>query len=265
MGQVHSQPNSNDISPSNSNNNYSAAQNNNSSNTTQYNSIQNRTGGPPSGRKRRMSSMLKNLKIEDLKLTKVDFAEIENDFKDYVGKGANGKVYEGKYQGIEAVAKICEYSGSDMKKYILNEIKWLSEFNHPNIVKIYAFAHKPSKEASGDGTFAFILEHGGDDLASVVKRDWITPEQIMSITKKVLKGLDYIHNFGSLKLIHRDIKPENIFVRPTGNTFEVKIGDFGIIRKTSGDNSYTVGGVREAIKSKNVDNYLQLFYPSPLP
>ena len=85
-------------------------------------------------------------------------------------------------------------------------------------------------------------------LACVVKEDLITPEQIISIAKEILVGLDYIHNFDqSLKLIHRDIKPENIFIRATENTFEVKIGDFGIIRKTSGDNSYTMGGARGSL------------------
>ena len=168
MGQIFSRPDSNDISSSmsESDNDYSASHDYSS------NSNQKSLG---------LSSMLAKLEIEDLKLTEVDFEEIKKAFKDpgkYIGKGAYGKVYGDKYQGKEAVAKICKYSGSDMKKYILNEINWLSKFNHHNIVKIHAFAHKPSKDASGDGTLAFILEHGGDNLEGYHKIGLVsTPSQ----------------------------------------------------------------------------------------
>ena len=191
--------------------------------------------------------MLENLKIEDLKLPKKDFVKYKKAFKNsgrYIGKGAFGQVYEGKYKGKEAVAKFCRYSGSDQKKYILNEIASLNVFDHPNVIKIHAFAHQTDRDVSTDGEFVLILEHGGTTLANMVENDLITPRQNISIIKQILNGLDYIHNYGSQKLIHRDIKPENIFVRAIGDTFEVKIGDFGQIRKTSDVNSATLGGAK---------------------
>ena len=212
-----------------------------------YKSCSNNSSDSNQNRKGGLSSRLKNLEIEELKLDQEDFVKIHKAFKNsgkFIGKGAFGQVYGGKYQGKKAVAKFCKYSGLDNKKYILNEINSLNIFDHPNVVKIHAFAHKTDKDVSGDGEFVLILEHGGNNLANMVENDLITPMQIIEIIIQVLTGLDYIHKFGNQKLIHRDIKPENIFIRATGSTLKVKIGDFGCIRKTSSDNSATVGGAK---------------------
>ena len=111
---------------------YSAGSSNNSSNINQN------PGGD-------LSSRLKDLDIEKLELTRADFIEIKKAFKVLgkpIGQGAFGQVYEGKYQGQQAVAKFCKYSGEDQEKYILNEIQSLNLFNHPNVVKIHAFSHE---------------------------------------------------------------------------------------------------------------------------
>ena len=91
-------------------------------------------------------------------------------------------------------------------------------------LKIYAFAHKIDDDAASDGKFALILEHGGANVASMVKKGLIAPCQIFDIINQVFTGLDYIHNFNTQMLIHRDIKPENIFVRrvANGKAFEAK-------------------------------------------
>ena len=138
---------------------HSAGSSNNSSKI-----IQNGAGELP--------SRLKDLDIEKLELTQADYIEIKKAFQvsgKQIGQGAFGQVYEGKYQGQQAVAKFCKYSGQDQEKYILNEIKSLNFFNHPNVVKIHAFSHETDQYASSDGEFVLILEHGGDTLASSLR------------------------------------------------------------------------------------------------
>jgi serine/threonine protein kinase len=50
-----------------------------------------------------------------------------------------------------------------------------------------------------------------------------TDEEAATITKYILKGLEYIH---SLNYMHRDIKPENILI-DWDNFSNVKLIDFG--------------------------------------
>jgi serine/threonine protein kinase len=48
---------------------------------------------------------------------------------------------------------------------------------------------------------------------------------LASISWRVLKGLEFIHN---MRQIHRDIKPANLLINRSG---EVKVADFGVIRE----------------------------------
>jgi len=161
-----------------------------------------------------------------------------NVFENFIGRGAYGDVYEGQFENKKAAAKFCNYMGADEREkktnymYILNEIACLHLLNHPNVIKVYAYAHNSDGDRIGE--LILILQHGGTTLKRLVNSRSLKSGQIINIFIQIFKGLDYIHNFDDKKFIHRDIKPENIFVNTdlTDDVFEVRIGDLGHIRNT---------------------------------
>ncbi len=55
----------------------------------------------------------------------------------------------------------------------------------------------------------------------VTQIDSLNEQQIATISREVLFGIDYLHRN---KIIHRDIKSDNIFI---GMNCSIKLGDFG--------------------------------------
>ena len=107
------------------------------------------------------------------------------------------------------------------QKYFENEILFLKNLNHPNIIKCYNIFQE-------NQYLYFIMEFmNNGDLESfneaMVKMKMKIPEpKLWEIFYKCLSGLDYIHKE---KIVHRDIKLQNLFL---DDNFNVKIGDFNI-------------------------------------
>jgi len=72
---------------------------------------------------------IEEILIADFKGIKDAFQKIEQ----RIGVGGLSTFYEGHYQGKRAVAKFCHYDDIHTKNRILNEIKCLHAFNHPNV------------------------------------------------------------------------------------------------------------------------------------
>ena len=106
-------------------------------------------------------------------------------------------------------------------KYFENEIQFLKNLNHPNVIKCFNIFQE-------NQYLYFIMEFmNNGDLESyndaIIKMDMIIPEEkLWEIFYKCLSGLDYIHKEN---IIHRDIKLQNLFL---DDNFNVKIGDFNI-------------------------------------
>jgi len=156
----------------------------------------------------------------------------------------DGKLYAIKKIGIPKEFET--YSQKHLDHYI-NEVKILTRFDHPNIVKYhYCWIEKEElkndKEkleiSRGDQSQAFSFESEkktthflyiqmeycpGGSLAAYILQKEVTPQKAKRIFIQILQGMEQVH---SQNIIHRDLKPENIFVNEEGN--KVKIGDFGL-------------------------------------
>lgn len=157
-----------------------------------------------------------------------------------LGNGAFGKVRlfrdknckELKY-AIKTIKK--EDMPKELYCFIVDEVKILSEMDHPNIVKYY--------EAYEDDNYMnIVMEYlEGEDLFKLItthKSSNFTEKDMAEMITYIFKALSYIHN---KNIVHRDIKPENILFSKNGNYQTLKIIDFGLSTCLKSDNRYRVG------------------------
>lgn len=100
----------------------------------------------------------------------------------------------------------------------VQEIKFLHELNHPNIVRVFNYYLYPEEK-----TGYILMEYvSGSDVEDYLA---MHPEDIDSIFKQVVEAFFHLE---SQRILHRDIRPMNILVSDMG---DVKIIDFGFGKK----------------------------------
>jgi serine/threonine protein kinase len=155
-----------------------------------------------------------------------------------LGAGSMGMVYACRHrdlQGQLVAAKVLFNEVASDKvaaARFKNEILASYGVSHPNVVRAYEFIR------DGD-LIAYTMEFiGGGDLADRMGRpELLRISEILRLLSQMTAGVQAIHDAG---IVHRDLKPENILLTNDGS---VKIGDFGIARKTDGPKLTEHGGV----------------------
>ena len=172
-------------------------------------------------------------------------SNIGNKFDDFeiqgsLGRGQFGKIFKvisklnQKTYAMKRVDLESLNNPYKQKEYqlALNESKYLTVLNHPNIVKYY------KNFTEGDYLYIIMEKAGNGDLSDFIEAHkesgrQINEEKILNIFLQCMKALAYIHKFG---VIHRDIKPANILM---DNNMNILIGDFGVstVKKNNNDNN----------------------------
>ena len=168
-----------------------------------------------------------------------------------IGQGGMGMLYMAEHVNIGkpfVVRHLApELAQNQMyRDPFIKEAKALAQLKHDNIVRIYEVIEK-------EGNIFLIMEYAdGDTLADMLKNRGVLPEkESLSITKSILKGLNYAHSKGA---IHRDIKPANI-IRTTQDV--AKIMDFGIALMGRGARLTKTGKVMGAAKYMSPEQIAQ--------
>eukprot|EP01025_Chloroclados_australasicus_P038580 TRINITY_DN39816_c0_g1_i1.p1 TRINITY_DN39816_c0_g1~~TRINITY_DN39816_c0_g1_i1.p1 ORF type:complete len:508 (-),score=57.89 TRINITY_DN39816_c0_g1_i1:700-2094(-) len=144
------------------------------------------------------------------------------DQRKLLGKGSQGQVYEGYWQGEKVAVK--EFTGGLMAnlegnlfKELQRELSIMQQLNHKNIVKCYGVCLKSPHRS-------LILEHMVNSLHNLIHkhhyRARFSYQDKITIACHIAKALDYMHP----SIIHRDIKPSNVLIK--GGV--AKLADFGI-------------------------------------
>ena len=102
---------------------------------------------------------------------------------------------------------------------ISNELAFLSQLRHPNIVAIYAFVSRPPMlimELASAGSLRALLRRSTIDSLSWLQR--------LDICGGVASGVEFLHK-QSPAIIHLDLKCANVFL---DDALVPKVGDFGL-------------------------------------
>ncbi len=202
----------------------------------------------------------KTIHIPDIpkKMGKYELLEI-------IGRGGMGLVYLGydPFANRKVAIKVSvtgdqedEITVQLYRRMFFNEAHMAGLLHHPNIISVY--------DAGVEGDYPYIVMEYVDSAQTL--KDFCTVNKlapiqtVVEIAFKCAKALDYAHRMG---VIHRDIKPTNVMLTEQR---DVKIGDFGIARRTQSETTQVMGMIGsprymspEQAQEEDVSNQTDLF------
>ncbi|KAL0646735.1 hypothetical protein Bca4012_045026 [Brassica carinata] len=149
-----------------------------------------------------------------------------------LGEGGFGKVYEGLFDdGTKVAVKVLKRDDQQGGREFLAEVEMLSRLHHRNLVNLMGICIEDRNrslvyELIPNGSVESHL-HGVDKEASPL--DW---EARLKIALGAARGLAYLHEDSSPRVIHRDFKSSNILLE---HDFTPKVSDFGLARNALDD------------------------------
>ncbi|KAJ1433404.1 Serine-threonine/tyrosine-protein kinase, catalytic domain [Sesbania bispinosa] len=144
-----------------------------------------------------------------------------------LGEGGFGRVYSGILgEGTKVAVKVLMRDDHHGDREFLAEVEMLNRLHHRNLVKLIGICAENSfrclvYELVPNGSVEFHL-HGVDK--ENYKLDWAAR---MKIALGAARGLAYLHEDSSPRVIHRDFKSSNILLE---DDFTPKVSDFGLAR-----------------------------------
>ncbi|KAL1327542.1 proline-rich receptor-like protein kinase PERK8 [Arachis ipaensis] len=164
-----------------------------------------------------------------------DILQVTNSFSDenVIGEGGFGHVYKGTLPDgkVVAVKKLKVGSGQGEREFRA-EVEIISRVHHRHLVSLVGYCICEDQrllvyEYVPNGTLHHHLHGSGMPVLTWDKR--------CKIAIGAAKGLAYLHEECSQKIIHRDIKSANILL---DDTFEAQVADFGLARLTDTTKSH---------------------------
>ncbi|KAM4698216.1 mitogen-activated protein kinase kinase kinase 13 [Rhinophrynus dorsalis] len=152
-------------------------------------------------------------KLQQQDTWEVPFEEISE--LQWLGSGAQGAVFLGKFRGEEvAIKKVREQKETD--------IKHLRKLKHPNVIAFKGVCTQAP-------CYCLIMEYCAHGQLYEVLRAGrkVTPRLLVDWSSGIAGGMNYLHLH---KIIHRDLKSPNVLVTHTDT---VKISDFGTSKELS--------------------------------
>ena len=166
-----------------------------------------------------VSSSLRDFIIDNIQLDK------------QIGRGANGRILEAKWEGAIVAVKeihsiflneVSELEFQAFKRCFLQECEQSSRLRHPNIVRFFGIYWPPGARAP-----SLVMERLHCNLTSLLEQNPALPiDTKLSIIHDVALGLRYLHTRTPI-IIHRDLSSNNVLV---SKGMEGKIGDLGTAR-----------------------------------
>ena len=148
-----------------------------------------------------------------------------------IGRGANGRILEAKWEGVVVAVKeihsiymneVSDLEFQSYKRSFLRECEQSSRLRHPNIVRFFGIYHPPGARMP-----SLVMERLHCSLTSLLENNPVVPIGTKTwIIKDVALGLRYLHTRNP-PIIHRDLSSNNVLL---SKLMEGKIGDLGTAR-----------------------------------
>jgi len=148
-----------------------------------------------------------------------------------IGRGANGRILEGKLEGAEVAIKeihsifmneVSEQEFQAFKQSFVRECEQSSRLRHPNIVRFFGIYFPPGARVP-----SLVMERLQCSLTNLLEQTPVIPiETKLSILHDVSLGVRYLHS-RTPPIIHRDLSSNNVLL---SKGMEGKIGDLGTAR-----------------------------------
>jgi uracil-DNA glycosylase family 4 len=136
-----------------------------------------------------------------------------------------------KYLNSEVVVKTLAFDDIDRNvDQVFAEAQTLRQLDHPSIIRIQDCGFASSNDDSRPYLVMDYFE--GPNLEEVARERALPVDDLLTIGRHVADGLYAAHCKG---ILHRDVKPANLLVRRKGGGWEVKLIDFGLALKRSGE------------------------------
>uniref|UniRef100_A0A2N9I9G8 Protein kinase domain-containing protein n=1 Tax=Fagus sylvatica TaxID=28930 RepID=A0A2N9I9G8_FAGSY len=152
-----------------------------------------------------------------------------------LGEGGFGSVYKGILLDgtIIAVKQLSSKSKQGSREFV-NEIGMISGLQHPNLVRLYGCCIEAKQlllvyEYMENNSLANALFGPVDGR---LKLDWPARQKICL---GIARGLAFLHEESTLKIVHRDIKSTNVLLDRDLNP---KISDFGLAKLDEEENTH---------------------------
>ena len=151
-------------------------------------------------------------------------------FGEQIGKGANGRILEARWEGVIVAVKeihfifmhVSEPEFISFTRSFLRECEQSSRLRHPNIVRFFGIYYPPNVRVP-----SLVMERLHCSLTKLLEDNPnITLGRKLSIVGDVARGLRYLHTRTPI-IIHRDLSSNNVLI---SERMEGKIGDLGTAR-----------------------------------
>ncbi|KAI5661974.1 hypothetical protein M9H77_21297 [Catharanthus roseus] len=168
-----------------------------------------------------------------------ELKSVTENFSRKLGQGGFGSVYAGTFNNGTMIAVKCLDGFSQVKDSFLVEVQTIGSIHHVNLVKLVGFCSEKSHrllvyEYMANGSLDRWIFGELQDLTL----QWYTRRKIIL---DIAKGLAYLHEDCSQKIIHFDIKPQNILL---DQHFNAKVSDFGLSKLVEKDQSRVLTRMR---------------------
>ena len=110
-------------------------------------------------------------------------------------------------------------------KSFINEARFLAQFDHPSLVKVYRFWEQ------NQTAYTAMQYYDGRTIKDIVTAspELVNEQWCRKILKQILEALEMLY---TMRILHRDVSPDNIIVQENGDAVLL---DFGSARQIIGD------------------------------
>lgn len=110
-------------------------------------------------------------------------------------------------------------------KSFINEARFLAQFDHPSLVKVYRFWEQNRT------AYTAMQYYEGRTIKDIVANspELVTEAWCLRVLRQILEALEMLY---TMQLLHRDVSPDNIIVQDNGDAVLL---DFGSARQIIGD------------------------------